>query len=177
MCRNECLDQKLGAQKSFCWQNLQCLQFSAARGQCYINILRKMARKRPRVFFNDFSSSFWLDSSLSKRRTSCMHRNLKTRTSIFALLQQKLCGKSLCKTLADLLHRQGTLLQRNNFTGVYLCSKPLFTSQNRMEISWKKKLFSNMLLLALLLGFLWLYLCLQLIVYLAHFNMPDVAKP
>jgi hypothetical protein len=34
--------------------------------------------------------------------------------------------------LISTLHRQGNLLQRNNFSAVY---KPLFTSQNRVEIS------------------------------------------
>jgi hypothetical protein len=47
----------------------------------------------------------------------------------------------LISTLDKVIYFKGTILQQS--------TKPLFTSQNRVEISWKKFfLFSNMLLLA-----------------------------
>jgi hypothetical protein len=63
------------------------------------------------------------------------HRNLRSRTSRLAQVLQIFLGK-------EHLHpRQGNLLQRNNFLR---STKPLFTSQNRAETSWKKlALFPN----------------------------------
>jgi hypothetical protein len=43
--------------------------------------------------------------------------------------------KKPCKKSADLHHRQGNLLHWNILQG---STKPLFTTQNRVEISWKK---------------------------------------
>jgi hypothetical protein len=48
------------------------------------------------------------------------------------VLQIFLGERTSCKKLADLQPRQGNLLQRNIFTG---STKPLFTTQNRLETS------------------------------------------
>jgi hypothetical protein len=52
------------------------------------------------------------------------HRNLSTRTSMFALVQQTfLAKKDLVKSLLiSTLHRQGNLLHWNIFTGLYKTS-------------------------------------------------------
>jgi hypothetical protein len=53
---------------------------------------------------------------------------------MFALAPLKFWAKKTpCKKLADLHPRQGNLLQRYHFQG---SAKPLFTWQNRVEISW-----------------------------------------
>jgi hypothetical protein len=66
---------------------------------------------------------------------------------MFAQVLQIFLGKEhLAKnwpisTLDKVIYFKGTIFQRS--------TKPLFTSQNRVEISWKKlSLFSSMLLLA-----------------------------
>jgi hypothetical protein len=46
------------------------------------------------------------------------HRNLSTRTSKFALVQQTFLAKKTCKNSADLHPIQGNLLQRNIFPGL-----------------------------------------------------------
>jgi hypothetical protein len=82
------------------------------------------------------------------------HRNLTSRTSMLAQVLQIFRGKEhllknwLISTLDKVIYFKGTIFQRS--------TKPLLTSQNRVEISWKKFAhFSNMLLLAKLLRFLW----------------------
>jgi hypothetical protein len=73
-----------------------------------------------------------------------IHRNLSTRTSKFALVQQTFLAKKilvkslLISTLDKAIFYKGTFLQGS--------TKPLFTTQNRFETSWKM-LFFNMLLL------------------------------
>jgi hypothetical protein len=68
------------------------------------------------------------------------HRNLSTRTSMYALVQQTFLAKNPCKKSADLHPRQGNLLQRNILQG---SMKPLFTKQNSLETSWKNALFQH----------------------------------
>jgi hypothetical protein len=61
------------------------------------------------------------------------HRNLRTRTSMLAQVLQKFLGKEhlvknrLIFTLDKVIYFKGTIFQWS--------SKPLFTSQNRVEIS------------------------------------------
>jgi hypothetical protein len=80
------------------------------------------------------------------------HRNLSTRMSKCPHVQQTFLTKNLIKsllisTLDKVTYYKGTFLQGS--------TKPLFTTQNRLETSWKKiRPFSNMLLLVL--RFLWL---------------------
>jgi hypothetical protein len=76
-------------------------------------------------------------NGLWKQATSAYrHRNLSTRTRMLALVQQTLLAKKPSKMSAHLHPRQGNLLQRNIFTELNKTS--LFTTQNRLETSWKK---------------------------------------
>jgi hypothetical protein len=60
------------------------------------------------------------------------HRNLRTRTSIFALAKQFFGGKNwLISTLAKIIY-----FKEPFFRGLH--TKPLFTSQNRLETFFKK---------------------------------------
>jgi hypothetical protein len=78
-----------------------------------------------------------------------------------------------CKKLANLHPRHGNLLQRNNFRR---STEPLFTSQNRVEISWKKyPFFSNTLLMAKLLRFLWFWIVVSQKSKLGKFR--DISGP
>jgi hypothetical protein len=86
--------------------------------------------------------------------TCLQHRNLRTRTSMLAqvlqifLWNEHLVKNLLISTLAKVIYFKETILQRS--------TKPLSTSQNRVEISWKKcPPFSNTLLPAQLPRFLW----------------------
>jgi hypothetical protein len=64
------------------------------------------------------------------------HRNLSTRTSKFAPVQQTFWAKEtlvkslLISTLDKVIYYIGTIFLQS--------TKPLFTSQNRVETSWKK---------------------------------------
>jgi hypothetical protein len=54
------------------------------------------------------------------------HRNLSSRMSILALVQQTFLGKKKLVKSLDIHPRQGILLQRNILQG---STKPLFTTQ------------------------------------------------
>jgi hypothetical protein len=64
------------------------------------------------------------------------HRNLSTRTSKFVPVQQTFRAKKtlvkslLFSTLDNVIYNNGTIFLQS--------TKPLFTSQNRVETSWKK---------------------------------------
>jgi hypothetical protein len=83
----------------------------------------------------------------------CDHRNLRTRTSMFAQVLQIYFGKELLaknqliSTLDKVIYFKGTIFQG--------CTKPLFTSQNRVEISWKNVSFFKHASSRVALGFLW----------------------
>jgi hypothetical protein len=70
------------------------------------------------------------------RETLRDHRNLSTRTSMFKLLLQTFWAKKslvkslLFSTLDKVIYNIVTFLQGS--------TNPLFTTQNRVEISWKK---------------------------------------
>jgi hypothetical protein len=77
----------------------------------------------------------------------CANINLSTRTRMFCagpanILGEKNLVKSLLiSTLDKVIYYEWTFSQGS--------TKPLFTTQNRVEINWKKlALFPNMLLLA-----------------------------
>jgi hypothetical protein len=72
-----------------------------------------------------------------KSKTVNKYRNLITRKRIFELLLQTFWAKKPGKKSADLHPRQGNLLHWNIFTGLNKTSLH-FTSQNRVETSWKK---------------------------------------
>jgi hypothetical protein len=65
-----------------------------------------------------------------------VHRNLSTRTSKFVPVQQTFRAKKnlvkslLFSTLDNVIYYNGTIFLQS--------TKPLFTSQNRVETSWKK---------------------------------------
>jgi hypothetical protein len=65
-----------------------------------------------------------------------VHRNLSTRKSIFMLVwqtflaKQNLVNSELISTLDKAIYLKGTFLQDSR--------KPLLTTQNRLETSWKK---------------------------------------
>jgi hypothetical protein len=76
------------------------------------------------------------------------HRNLSTRTSKFVPVQQTFSAKKilvkslLISTLDKVIYYDGTIFLQS--------TKPLFTSQNRVETSWKKfPVFFNMCILYL----------------------------
>jgi hypothetical protein len=73
-------------------------------------------------------------------KSSLRHRNLSTRTTIFALVQQAYLAKKPCKKSADLHPRQGNILQRNILKGL---TKPLFTTQNSWRPDEKIRPFSS----------------------------------
>jgi hypothetical protein len=78
-----------------------------------------------RIFFVIFFELLYVKHSFG-------HRNLSTRTSMFALVQQTILMEKTCKKSADILPRQGNLLQRNIFCRA---QQNLFTTQNRLETS------------------------------------------
>jgi hypothetical protein len=75
--------------------------------------------------------------------TQCDHRNLRSRTSMLAhglaniFWKEHLVKNWLISTLDKVIYFKGTIFQWS--------TKPLFTSQNRVEISWNKILpfFNN----------------------------------
>jgi hypothetical protein len=68
-----------------------------------------------------------------RKKTCINHRNLSTRASMFALVQQTFLAKKnlvkslLISTLDKVIYYKGTFLQGS--------TKPLFTTQNRLETS------------------------------------------
>jgi hypothetical protein len=102
-----------------------------------------------------WASGTMFESRLKRLRTVSQwwtHRNLGTRASKFALVQQtfwakkKLAKSLLISTLDKVIYYIGKFLQGS--------TKPLFTTQKRLETSWNKSPFFNMLLLVL--RFLWM---------------------
>jgi hypothetical protein len=61
--------------------------------------------------------SAWVSSRINRREEN--HRNLRTRTSMLAQALQFFWERTPGKKVADLHPRQGNILQRNNFSGVY----------------------------------------------------------
>jgi hypothetical protein len=91
---------------------LEGWQFDGSTFYCIDNLMGRHFRR----------SAIWRSTTTWKLtfvwQSSCWeHRNLRTRMSMFALVQQTFWAKKTCKKSADLHPRQGNLLQRNIFTG------------------------------------------------------------
>jgi hypothetical protein len=88
---------------------------------------------KPKVFsgrLSDRKKTFLVTSEtcgsfFGLHRGGNSHRNLRSRTSMLAQVWQIFWGKEhlVRNPLISTLHRQGNLLQRNNFSAVYKTSR------------------------------------------------------